>query len=45
MTGSYDIAFCGYNEYYENTKEIKRVEDSLGVPYCDGTNDINKSGN
>ena len=42
MTGSYDIAFCGYNEYYENTKEIKRVEDSLGVPYCDGTNDINK---
>lgn len=42
MTGSYDISICGYNEYYENTKETKRVEDSLGEPYCNGTSDINK---
>lgn len=42
MTGSYDISFCGYNEYYENTKEIKRVEDSLGEPYCNGTSDANR---
>lgn len=39
MTGSYDISYCGYNEYYENTKLIKRVEDALGKPYVDGTAD------
>lgn len=39
MTGSYDISYCGYNEYYEDTKTQKRVEDALGWPYCDGTND------
>ncbi|CCY10576.1 glycosyltransferase group 2 family [Clostridium sp. CAG:81] len=37
MTGSYDISYCGYNEYYEDTKTQKRVDDALGVPYCDGT--------
>ncbi len=42
MTGSYDISFCGYNEYYENIKEIKRVEDTLGEPYCDGTTNIKR---
>ena len=26
MMGSYDISYCGYNEYYENTKEIRKVE-------------------
>lgn len=40
MTGSYDISYCGYNEYYEDTKETKRVEDPLGWPYCDGTTDV-----
>lgn len=39
MTGSYDISYCGYNEYYENTKEIKRADDTLGWPYSDGTTD------
>lgn len=39
MTGSYDISYCGYNEYYENTKETRRVADALGWPYCDGTTD------
>ena len=42
MMGSYDISYCGYNEYYENTKEIRKVEDTLGVPYCDGTSDRQK---
>ncbi len=39
MTGSYDISYCGYNEYYENTKETKRADDTLGWPYSDGTAD------
>lgn len=39
MTGSYDVSYCGYNEYYEDTKTLKRVEDVLGEPYCDGTTD------
>lgn len=42
MTGSYDVSYCGYNEYYENTKETKRVEDVLGFPYCDGSTDQRK---
>lgn len=42
MTGSYDLSYCGYNEYYENSKEYKRVEDSLQAPYCDGTDDLVK---
>ena len=42
MNGSYDISYCGYNEYYENTKKTKRVEDALGWPYCDGTADEQK---
>lgn len=42
MTGSYDVSYCGYNEYYENTKKTNRVEDVLGRPYCDGTTDQRK---
>ena len=42
MTGSYDVSYCGYNEYYENTKKTNRVEDVLGWPYCDGTTDQRK---
>lgn len=42
MIGSYDISYCGYNEYYENNKETRRVPDALGVPYCNGTDDIRK---
>ncbi len=39
MTGSYDISYCGYNEYYEDTGDTRRVQDALGTPYCDGTCD------
>ena len=39
MTGSYDISYCGYNEYYEDTKKTRRVDDVLSWPYCDGTSD------
>ena len=42
MTGSYDVSYCGYNEYYENTGETKRVEDALGCPYRNGTSDLYK---
>lgn len=36
IVGSYDISYCGYNEYYENTKTVKRVQDLLGYPWCNG---------
>lgn len=39
MTGSYDISYCGYNEYYENTGETRRAQDTLGEPYISGTSD------
>lgn len=39
IEGSYQISYCGYNEYYENTKTIKRIEDNLYCPYCFGTYD------
>lgn len=42
MIGSYDVSYCGYNEFYENTKTTKRVKDALGWPYCDGTTDQRK---
>lgn len=42
MIGSYDISYCGYNEYYETTKERTHAEDALDEPYCSGTCDINK---
>lgn len=39
LIGSYDISYCGYNEYYENTGETKEVGDILGWPYNIGTTD------
>lgn len=39
MIGSYDIAYCGYNEYYESTKKTSHVEELLGWPYSDGCTD------
>ena len=42
MVGSYDISYCGYNEYYENNGQIREADDILGWPYCLGTNDIAK---
>lgn len=40
MVGSYDVSYCGYNEYYENTQETKRVDDTIGAPYCHGISDL-----
>ena len=39
MIGSYDISYCGYNEYYENTGETNKVEDAIYTPWCDGVHD------
>ena len=36
LTGSYEISYCGYIEYYENTGEFREVKDNLGWPYCNG---------
>lgn len=40
LLGSYELCYCGYNEYYETTGTIKPMEDALGDPYAWGT--INK---
>lgn len=42
MVGSYDISYCGYNEYYESTGISAPVEDLLGEPYCYGVTDVRK---
>lgn len=42
MSGSYDISYCGYKEYYENNGETKEAIDVLGWPYNKGTSDIHK---
>lgn len=42
MIGSYEISYCGYNEYYENTKQIRPVEDQIGAPWCYGVHDQKK---
>lgn len=39
MIGSYDISYCGYNEYYENTRETKKVDDAIYEPWCYGVHD------
>ena len=40
MVGSYEIAFAGYNEYYESTGTSQPVEEPvLGDPYCYGVTD------
>lgn len=39
MVGSYDISYCGYNEYYESTGKSAQAVDVLGFPYSDGTDD------
>ena len=41
MSGTYDIAYCGYNEYYNDTGISKPVEDMLYCPYEYGTEDKN----
>ena len=32
ILGNMDISFCGYNEYYEDTKRSKPVEDPIAYP-------------
>ena len=39
MTGSYDIAYCGYNEFYEDSQTSKKIDDVLVPPYTTGTAD------
>ncbi len=41
LIGSYDISFCGYNEYYEDTQNMRQAEDTILWPYCLGTADKN----
>lgn len=36
MVGNYDISYCGYNEYYENTGEIRPAEDYFNDIYTNG---------
>ena len=40
MSGSYEIAYSGYNEYYEDTGESQPIEDTIGFPYDLGTTDV-----
>lgn len=40
MIGNYDISYCGYKEYYDNTGETQEVVDVLGCPYNQGTSDV-----
>ena len=42
MVGSYDISYCGHNEYYESTGTSAPVGDLLGEPYCYGVTDVHK---
>ena len=37
LTGTYDIAYSGYNEYYEDTKTSQKIEDYIGFPFTMGT--------
>lgn len=40
LLGSYQVCYSGYNEYYENTKNIKRVtDDAIHWPYTEGVRD------
>lgn len=42
MKGSYDISYCGYKEYYENTGDVRSIPDTLGWPYNKGVTDERK---
>lgn len=38
LMGNYDLAYCGYNEYYQNAKKTEHVlNDCLDKPYTEGT--------
>lgn len=40
ITGSYDVAYCGYKEYYNDTNTTKIVEDVFDWGYQKGTQDV-----
>ena len=40
MMGTYDIAYSGYNEFYEESKTSKPINDIIGFPYTMGTSDV-----
>lgn len=39
LMGSYQIAYCGYNNFYEDTGTTEAVQDLLGGVYAEGTTD------
>lgn len=40
LLGSYQVCYCGYNEYYEDSKTVKRVtDDAIHWPYTEGVRD------
>lgn len=42
LIGSYEICYCGYKEFYEETKTMVEIPDVLGWPYTYGTADPQK---
>lgn len=42
LDGSYEISYCGYNEFYENSGKSYKVPDTFYPPYCFGTTDKRK---
>lgn len=36
MSGNYDISYCGFNKYYENSQQVEKVSDALQWPYING---------
>lgn len=42
LTGSYEISYCGYHKYYENTNTSLEISDALSPLYCQGTSDPQK---
>lgn len=36
LLGSYDICYCGYNQYFESNQKIVPVDDVIGMPYALG---------
>lgn len=39
MTGSYEISYCGYSQYFDNTGTSQIVPDQIDAPFCDGVRD------
>lgn len=40
MRGSYEIAYCGYNEFYEDTQTFAPIQDIFDKQYLEGTSDV-----